>query len=67
MINHEPERSYDPDNSCLGAKIARHLRKAGWIKTMCRGKVRWVHKKSGTLCSFANAIRHQLHKEGWEE
>ena len=52
---------YNPDNSDLGAKVARHLRRKGWVRSMKSDK--WVDPESKEGHSFTAAVRIQLHRE----
>lgn len=60
-----PPRPYNPDEVNLSTKIERHLRRKGWKQVRDSGK--WLNTHDLTEHTFMAAIRHQLHKEGWEE
>lgn len=57
-----PAKLYIPDNSDLGAKAARHLRRKGWKQSFKTDK--WIDPKDKESHSFTAAIKIQLRREG---
>lgn len=52
---------YDPDKVSLCTKVARHLRRKGWVQSIKTEL--WVDPVTGEHHTFTAAIRLQLHKE----
>lgn len=57
----EPFNEYDPSSVALGTKIARHLRRKGWVQSRATSK--WVDPRDSKEHEFTAAIRLQLRAE----